>query len=367
MSIHTSCPSCRCRIKTPDEAAGRRGKCPRCGAPVTIPAVPQPGIEQPRTSAPSNPSVPSRPTDPAGISRAVVGLVLGSAAIIAFGLVAAAFILKGRQAVPEGRVVAGSGDRADRSGVSGSTDSPRVTVQVPATDAGTEEPAEDHQEAGSPASPPFDIPPGAAVVRDEEREAQLGVIRDAVALEAPPLGQGRASNLAEFAGRMRTLATDEFAFEDARKQVFVATFDRRNLSNSPTIGTIQGRNVLAFPGEYDFDRRTYALFPSLWYDHQTGREFGDRFFPEETDSCLLVATIPLDEVAARRWKAAFDDGTLRLTLWFRFLSVERRGGRASTRHPGMAANDLVFRVEVLAYDDHQTPAGEGGKSNREPR
>ncbi len=39
MSISFACPSCEFSIKTADEFAGRRAKCPKCSAPITVPAV----------------------------------------------------------------------------------------------------------------------------------------------------------------------------------------------------------------------------------------------------------------------------------------------------------------------------------------
>ena len=42
MPITLNCPSCSHRLKVPDSAAGRRGKCPGCGAAVQIPAAPSP-------------------------------------------------------------------------------------------------------------------------------------------------------------------------------------------------------------------------------------------------------------------------------------------------------------------------------------
>jgi biopolymer transport protein ExbD len=39
MSISFACPTCDYLIKTPDEFAGRRAKCPKCSAPITVPSA----------------------------------------------------------------------------------------------------------------------------------------------------------------------------------------------------------------------------------------------------------------------------------------------------------------------------------------
>ncbi len=40
MPIAIVCPSCGSKIKAPDNAAGRRAKCPKCASPVDVPAQP---------------------------------------------------------------------------------------------------------------------------------------------------------------------------------------------------------------------------------------------------------------------------------------------------------------------------------------
>ena len=40
MPIRVQCPGCSARFKAPDSYAGRSEKCPKCGAAVSIPAVP---------------------------------------------------------------------------------------------------------------------------------------------------------------------------------------------------------------------------------------------------------------------------------------------------------------------------------------
>src|SRR5688500_10060952 len=38
MAIEFPCPTCRQLVRTPDAAAGKKGKCPSCGTVVIIPA-----------------------------------------------------------------------------------------------------------------------------------------------------------------------------------------------------------------------------------------------------------------------------------------------------------------------------------------
>ena len=35
--IHVQCPSCGVKLKSPDSAAGKKTKCPKCGTPITVP------------------------------------------------------------------------------------------------------------------------------------------------------------------------------------------------------------------------------------------------------------------------------------------------------------------------------------------
>jgi len=41
MAVELECPRCRRKLRVPDSAAGRRGKCPSCGAFVDVPALSQ--------------------------------------------------------------------------------------------------------------------------------------------------------------------------------------------------------------------------------------------------------------------------------------------------------------------------------------
>ncbi len=154
-------------------------------------------------------------------------------------------------------------------------------------------------------------------------------LRDATALQAPPLGLGKASNLNDFASQMRKLATDEFAFQDAKGKVFRASFDRKSIERFLATKTEIGRNVIVVPGTYDFGQKRSTWQLHLWYRHHAESKAGDMTFPEDTDACCLLMSFDQDESTARKWKEAFDRGSLRLTVWFRLASVEKRGGRRS--------------------------------------
>lgn len=44
MTIEFSCPGCEKVLKTSDDKAGRRAKCPQCGEPITVPATQEPDL-----------------------------------------------------------------------------------------------------------------------------------------------------------------------------------------------------------------------------------------------------------------------------------------------------------------------------------
>src|SRR5258708_31160700 len=61
MAIRVTCPACGAGLRVSDEAAGKRGKCPKCGDPIIVPAaepdpaddlVPIPLAEEPSAPTP---------------------------------------------------------------------------------------------------------------------------------------------------------------------------------------------------------------------------------------------------------------------------------------------------------------------------
>jgi len=72
MPIEFPCPTCHQQVRTPDAAAGKKGKCPNCGTLVMIPApvvaLPPPTSRPPdpaRMPPPAKPQSPAPPASPA--------------------------------------------------------------------------------------------------------------------------------------------------------------------------------------------------------------------------------------------------------------------------------------------------------------
>ncbi|MCI0358087.1 MAG: YIP1 family protein [Planctomycetaceae bacterium] len=61
MPIEFPCPACHQQVRTPDAAAGKKGKCPNCGAVVIIPA---PVVAWPATTPPPKTPAPQPPKGP---------------------------------------------------------------------------------------------------------------------------------------------------------------------------------------------------------------------------------------------------------------------------------------------------------------
>lgn len=191
----------------------------------------------------------------------------------------------------------------------------------------------------------------ALLEQEQKKKALEEALTNAKVLEAPALGsakaKGRLSNLDEFSEQIRKMASDEFVFKDAKSQVYRATFDQRNLSYRQVIEHTHGRNTLVFPGKYGFDQKQFECQFHLWYDHQ-GIAAG---LKEYTDSCALISSVSVDEASARRWRDAFEQGSLKLTIWFRLVAVHRAAWEQNPGHQkGILMHDIVFRVEVLRFE-----------------
>jgi hypothetical protein len=61
MPLHVTCEACGSRLKAPDEAAGRKVKCPKCGGSMLVPGSAVPPAPSP-TRAPEREAVTERPT-----------------------------------------------------------------------------------------------------------------------------------------------------------------------------------------------------------------------------------------------------------------------------------------------------------------
>ena len=62
MAIEFACPSCQQMVKTADASAGRKGKCPHCGAVVQIPAPADKPRRAANLSPPASEPSPKRAT-----------------------------------------------------------------------------------------------------------------------------------------------------------------------------------------------------------------------------------------------------------------------------------------------------------------
>src|SRR5882724_8138358 len=54
--MHVTCSNCQSKIRVPDSAAGKKGKCPKCGNVITIPSLGAPTDEpapEPAAEAPA--------------------------------------------------------------------------------------------------------------------------------------------------------------------------------------------------------------------------------------------------------------------------------------------------------------------------
>lgn len=82
MAIEFKCSGCGKKMKTDDIHAGKKGKCPKCGAKVDIPLPGMPTPQSsPEPSAPAAPSVPmSRAVEPQAPDADLFGAAPGSTA-----------------------------------------------------------------------------------------------------------------------------------------------------------------------------------------------------------------------------------------------------------------------------------------------
>lgn len=353
MSLLVACPSCKGQCQAPDNAAGRKVRCPRCGAVLDVPAPASPPQARPAPS-PVPSSVPVTPLalrpkpSAAGesplqgnrVPQRVWLLAAGGGALAVTTIVIIAILaVGGRSSGPT---------KDDQTATPPITpidqeakkDPPKPTEQdvpKPVANKQLPEPAKEAA-TGKPTGKPKDKPRPA-------NQDQL--LRDATALQAPPLGR-EDSNINTFASQMRKLASDEFAFKDAQARVFRASFDRKQLHQPPTLKATYGRNVIVFPGSYDFKQQRSTWLLHFYHDHQDRHQVASTVFAEATDSCALHAAFALDEATARKWREAFDKGSLRVTVWFRLASVEKRAWQKDPRWlDGRLMHDLIFQADVL--------------------
>ncbi len=154
------------------------------------------------------------------------------------------------------------------------------------------------------------------------------------------------------------------ADKDAQAKVYRVSFDQKSIQRFSATGTTIGRNVTVVPGTYDFGQKRSTWQLHLWYWHHAESKAGDMTFPEDTDACCLLLSFDQDEITARKWKEAFDRGSLRVTVWFRLASVEKRAWKNDPRIlDGTQSHDIAFRADVLHVEfttDGTEPALQGG-------
>jgi hypothetical protein len=174
-----------------------------------------------------------------------------------------------------------------------------------------------------------------------------------VELSAPALGR-EDSNIDRFAGEMRKLASDEFAFRDAKENVFWTIFSQGNLESSPTIKLTHGRNTVVYPPKYDFESKKVTLVLHWFYHHEEKKFSAGTAWPEITDSCAIFTQIELDEPTARNWKNAFDNGAFAIRLWFTPIDVMKADWRknqgAALMPDGSLSHDIIINAKTHRYE-----------------
>lgn len=69
MAIEFNCPYCTSTIRVKDDAAGKRGRCPRCEEQLIVPSVAPPTAASPRVGTPAAPAQPTAaPIEPAPVT-----------------------------------------------------------------------------------------------------------------------------------------------------------------------------------------------------------------------------------------------------------------------------------------------------------
>ena len=176
-------------------------------------------------------------------------------------------------------------------------------------------------------------------------------VKNSTPFQAPSLVKGKGTNINEFTPGIRKLASDEFAFKDAQRQVYRSKFSRRNIESSPLIKLTDCRNALVFPGTYDFDKKRATWLLHLWHIYWGEKTIGNSPYPEVTDTCALVASFNLEEEVARKWRDAFDRGSLSVTVWFRPVAVREAYWKDHPRWAdGTQAHNIALDVEVIHFE-----------------
>jgi hypothetical protein len=203
---------------------------------------------------------------------------------------------------------------------------------------------------------------------DTDRKALDAAIDNAVSFQAPALDQQRPYLIREFAEQMRKLASDPAAFRAVQSKVYCSTFDQKDYIELGMKQAALGRNILIEPGTFQATPRGVSWPLHLWYHHTDKLALPSNDVPDFTDACVLLASFDLDEPSFQQWKEAFDQKKLKLRVWFRFTSVERRSWRNNPLFPNdrVQAHDIAFKVQVLRIDSALQPSEEGPRKPPDP-
>ncbi len=398
--IRFACPQCHKGFQVEDKAAGKRTKCPKCGAAITVPtsdpsASKSPPMPDAAADAPETYEVASDPPPPPPASYrqdesrdsgkgtsarptssrkkrqnrgpSIVYLGIGGVLLVVIAV---------------GVTLWATGSLSKSQGSNGAADKIQQAVNTPQTVA-SPQPVPSEPLASPPATPPastadgtnaasIDLAKGRKKASPEPDQRQVERQREpqevpktaqrerkqdlsnAQLLEAPPLGQGKASNLDSFASEMRKLASDEFAFNDAQAKVFRARFDQRTIRSDPVIKFTNGRNTVLYPPKYDFGSKRVSLVLHLFYEHEASTNSAGRQWPENADSCVLTTEFELDQGTARQWKEAFDSGAFVIDLWFSPVRVTKASWQENhgvgMKPEGSLSHDIVFAVKTHRYE-----------------
>jgi len=339
MPIAILCPGCKKNLKAPDGAAGKKVKCPQCNTVLAIPS--SSAVEDPLP--PPQPLL--RPTKQPNRSVLFLSLGLGVAGIVLvliIGVVTGLFwSFKGnQQVVAKGQTTNPGEEKREKKAPS--VKAVANSEKEPATDTTKKEQLKLEKERVEKA-------------RLEEERTQEEAIRNATVLQAPPLEKGKYHETGDFGRMMKDLAENEFKFREAKGQVYRSTFNQRTLENTPILKRFHARNAVVTPGRYDFGSGTYFLDLMFWQALYLEKKMPEDVVnnPTTNDICLLNAALKVDAKTAQRWREAIDQGTFSLTVWYRFVKVERGTWRQNPHwNPvPMLAHDIAFNVDVLKFEE----------------